>query len=146
MADNATLLRSLYDAWNDRDFDVVVDAAAPDFKLVVAGTGDVYEGPEGARRYNESWADGFPDGRITVDNLVDGGDCIVAEFTGRGTHTATFVTSMGSIPATGRSVTVKICDVVEFRDGKITNQRSYFDSGSLMAQLGLADEKAATTR
>jgi hypothetical protein len=54
--------------------------------------------------------------------------------------------SMGSIPATGRTVTLKLCDVTEFRDGKVKSQRSYFDTASMMAQLGLgADQAAATT-
>jgi steroid delta-isomerase-like uncharacterized protein len=144
MADNETFVRSLYDAWNERKFDVQAEAMASDGKVVIAGTGDVFEGPEGARRYASGWAAGFPDGRITVDNVVAAGDTVVAEFTGRGTHTGTLETSMGAIPATGRSLTLKLCDVVEIKDGKIQTQRTYFDSGSMMAQLGLAAEQTAT--
>jgi predicted ester cyclase len=55
-------------------------------------------------------------------------------------------TSMGAIPATGRSVTLKLCDVLELSGGKIKSHRSYFDTGSMMAQLGLAAEQAATTK
>jgi steroid delta-isomerase-like uncharacterized protein len=146
MADNATLVRSLYEAWNDRNFDAAADATASDAKIEIVGTGDVFEGPEGTRRYNEGWANGFPDGRITVDNLIVAGDTVVVEFTGRGTHTGTLETSMGPIPATGRSVTLKLCDVLELSGGKITTHRNYFDTGSLMAQLGLAAEHTATTK
>jgi len=145
MADNVELIRSLYDAWNKRDLDAQAAATAPDGTLTIVGTGDVFEGPEGARRYVESWAAGFPDGQVTVDNIVADGDRVVVEVTGRGTHTGTFETSMGSIAPTGRSVTIKLCDVVELADGKITTQRSYFDTGSIMAQLGLLGEQSATT-
>lgn len=145
MADNAALTRSLYEQWNERKFDELADAIAPDGKIVVVGTGEVFEGPEGSRRYNAMWADGFPDGRITIDRLIAAGDNVVVEFTGRGTHTGTLATSMGSISATGRSLTLKLCDVLEFEDGKIKSQHSYFDSGSMMAQLGLTTEQAATT-
>ena len=137
MADNSDLARSLYEGWNERNFDQLAEAIAPDGEIVAVGTGDVFTGPEGSRRYNAMWADGFPDGRITIDNIIAAGDSVVVEFTGRGTHTGTLVTSMGSISATGRPVTLKLCDVVEFRDGLVKSQRSYFDSGSLMAQLGL---------
>jgi len=137
MADNSDLARSLYEGWNERNFDQLAEAIAPDGEIVAVGTGDVFTGPEGSRRYNAMWADGFPDGRITIDNIIAAGDSVVVEFTGRGTHTGTLVTSMGSILATGRPVTLKLCDVVEFRDGLVKSQRSYFDSGSLMAQLGL---------
>ena len=87
---------------------------------------------------------GFPDGQVTVDRVIASGDTVVVEFTGRGTHTGTLTTSMGSIPATGRSLTLQLCDVMEFQDGKLKSQRTYFDTGSMMAQLGLAPEQAAS--
>jgi steroid delta-isomerase-like uncharacterized protein len=144
MADNIALARRLYEGWNERKFDELADAIAPDGKIVVVGTGDVFEGPDGSRQYNRSWADGFPDGKVTIDNIFASGDCVVVEFTGRGTHTGTLATSMGQIPATGRSLTLKLCDVVEFKDGKVATQRTYFDSGSMMAQLGITAEQIAT--
>jgi len=60
MADNADLARSLYDAWNRRDFDAQADAAAADAKIHVVGSGDTYDGPDGSRKYNTMWADAFP--------------------------------------------------------------------------------------
>ena len=88
MADNADLARSLYDAWNRRDFDAQADATAADGKIHVVGSGDTYEGPDGSRKYNTMWADAFPDAAITVDRVIPAGDMVVVEFTGRGTHTA----------------------------------------------------------
>lgn len=146
MTDNLTLARTLYEGWNDRAFDDIASSVAPDGKIVVVGTGDEFVGPEGARQYNQQWYDGFPDGRITVDNLIDAGDTVVVEFTGRGTHTGPLATSMGEIPATGRSLTLKLCDVLTFRDGKIMEQRTYFDTGSMMAQLGLLSGQPATSQ
>ena len=146
MADNLSIARRLYDGWNERAFEELADYGADDAELVVVGTGDVFKGREGSLQYNQNWADGFPDGRITVDNMVASGDTVVVEFTGKGTHTGTLRTSMGDIPATGKSLTLKLCDVLEFRDGKVARQRSYFDSGSMMAQLGLLPEQAATSQ
>jgi len=146
MADNLTLARTLYEGWNERKFDEIAEAMAPDGKVVVVGTGDEFVGPEGSRQYNQRWYDGFPDGRITIDNMVEAGDTVVVEFTGRGTHTGTLATSMGEVPATGRSLTLKLCDVLHFRDGKITAQRTYFDTGSMMAQLGLMPGQPATSQ
>jgi steroid delta-isomerase-like uncharacterized protein len=143
MTDNITLVRDAYEAWNQRDFDRQVEAMTPDVTITMMGTGEVMQGTEGGRRYSTTWADAFPDGRITVDTVAGDGDTVVVEFTGRGTHTGTLVTSMGSIPATGRSVTLHFCDVLKMRDGKIASQHSYLDTGSLMAQLGLATQESA---
>jgi steroid delta-isomerase-like uncharacterized protein len=146
MADNLTLARTLYEGYNEQKFDEIAAAMAPDGKITVVGTGDEFVGPDGARRYNQQWYDGFPDGRITIDNMVAAGDIVVTEFTGRGTHTGPLVTSMGEVPATGRSLTLKLCDVTTFRDGKIVSQHAYFDTGSMMAQLGLISGQPATSQ
>jgi steroid delta-isomerase-like uncharacterized protein len=144
MADNADLARRLHEAWNERSFDEIAEATAPSSTITIVGSGDTFEGVDGARAYNEMWADGFPDGRVTVDRVIASGDYVVVEFTGQGTHTGTLVTSMGEIPATGRSMTLQLCDVMEFKNGKVQGQRTYFDTGSMMAQLGLGAEQSAT--
>lgn len=144
MADNATLARGLYEAWNERDFDRLAESVTADGTITIVGSGDTLHGPEGVRQYNLMWAEAFPDGSITVDHIVAADDHVVVEFTGRGTHTGTLVTPAGAVPATGRSVTLQLCDVLEFSDGKVRSQRTYFDSGSLMMQLGLITGQAAT--
>ena len=143
MTDNAVLARRFYEAWNERNFDEIAEATAPDGKLTIVGSGDTFEGAEGSRAYNTMWADAFPDGAVTVDRLIAAGDYVVVEFTGRGTHTGTLRTSMGEIPATGRSMTLQLCDVIEFEAGKVKSQKSYFDTGSMMAQLGLMPEQSS---
>lgn len=62
------------------------------------------------------------------------------------TRTGVLTTAAGSIPATGRSVTLHLCDVYEFRDGKALSQHQYLDTGAMMAQLGLTAEQSAATR
>ncbi|MGH3332302.1 MAG: ester cyclase [Nocardioidaceae bacterium] len=145
MADNANLARSLYEAWNERNFDLATEAMAPDGQIIDMGSGQTWSGPDGARQYNQMWANAVPDGRITIDRVVSAGDTVVVEYTGQGTHTGTLETPMGPIPATGRSITQHLCDVNEFSNGKLKVQRTYLDSGSLMVQLGLT-EQAATTK
>lgn len=144
MADNADLARRLHEAWNERNFDEMAEAMAPDATITIVGSGDTFEGIEGSRQYSTMWADGFPDGKVTIDRVIESGDQVVVEYTGRGTHTGTLATSMGDIPATGRSMTLQLCDVMEFSNGKVRSQRSYFDTGSMMAQLGLMADQTAS--
>jgi steroid delta-isomerase-like uncharacterized protein len=147
MANNAVLARRLYEAWNQRDFDFVTDSVTADAQLTVAATGDSYSGPDGMRRYNTMWAEAFPDGKITLDRLIPSGDNLIVEFTEQGTHTGTWSAPRRSIPATGHWVILRVCDVLEFSDGKLCEQRTYFDSDSLMAQLGVSVETpVAATR
>ena len=144
MSDNVKIAKDTYEAWNNRDFDVFSEVMANGV-LIIAGSGDRFEGRDGARQFAEMWANGFPDGRVEIDNVVDGGDQIVVEFTGRGTHTGPLAGPMGTIAATNRSVTLKLCDVWQFEGGAVKRNTTYFDTGSLMTQLGLMPEAAAVT-
>ncbi len=143
MADNVSLARSLYEAFNERDFNRLADNSTPDTKVTIVGSGDTFKGPEGARKYTMMWAEAFPDGAITIDNVVTAGDVVVVELTGRGTHTGRLAAPAGSVPPTGRSVTLQMCDVLEFCDGTVRSLRTYFDSSSLLSQLGVTVEQAA---
>jgi steroid delta-isomerase-like uncharacterized protein len=140
---NASIARSTYEAWNERDFDRFAEVLANGV-LIVPGTGDRYEGSDGARRFAEMWADGFPDGKIEIRSVVDGGDKVVIEFIGRGTQTGTLSTPMGDIPPTGKSIQLSLLDIWDFAsDGTPKEVRTYFDTTSMMAQLGLAPQPAA---
>jgi predicted ester cyclase len=137
MADNATLARRLYDAWNRRDFDYASTVMTADGHLIVVGSGTTFRGPEGVRQYSKAWADGFPDAQLAIDQLISSGDTVVVEYTSRGTHTGPLANEAGTIAPTGRSVTLQFCDVLEFAGGKLRCRRSYQDTGALLAQLGL---------
>lgn len=146
MAENAELVRSLMEAFNRRDFDYVRDRVAPDSVLTDAGSGQTWRGPDEGLRYNTMWTDAFPDGKVTLDRIIESGDLVVVEYTGQGTHTGPFVTPGGTIPATGRAAKLHFCDVYEIKDGKVQKQTTYGDSGALMTQLGLTAGQPAATQ
>jgi steroid delta-isomerase-like uncharacterized protein len=138
--DNVQIARSLYDNWNERQFDKTAELMAAEGEIVLVGSDTRFRGPSGAIEFSQMWADGFPDGRVKIDNVVAAGDHVVVQYTGKGTHTGALRSPAGEIPATGRSVTLDLCDVQEIRDGKIRSVQSYFDSASMLMQLGVMPE------
>jgi ketosteroid isomerase-like protein len=74
---------------------------------------------------------------------AESGDTAINEWSASGTHQGPLETPEGTIPATGKQITIRGCDVVTVRDGRITSHRAYFDQLSFMAQLGLLPEEAA---
>jgi steroid delta-isomerase-like uncharacterized protein len=144
--DNVLIARSLYDHWNERQFDKVADLVAADGEIVLVGSDTHFHGPAGAIEFSQMWADGFPDGRVKIDNVVAAGDHVVLQFTGEGTQTGPLKSPTGEIPPTGRSVMIKLCDVHEIRDGKIHSVQSYFDSASMLMQLGVMPEAAVAAK
>ena len=135
--DSASIARTFYDAWNERDFDRGANLMADDGEIVIVGSGQHLRGQDGARQFSTMWATAFPDGRVTVDNVVAEGDRVAVEYTGRGTQTGPLDGPAGTVPATGRSVTLQLCDVWELREGKAQTLRTYFDTASLLTQLGV---------
>ena len=70
---------------------------------------------------------------------------MVVEFTGRGTHTGPLSGPSGVMPPTQKRVELQLCDVWEVNGGKLANLRSYFDTATLMSQLGVGMPTAAQT-
>jgi steroid delta-isomerase-like uncharacterized protein len=141
----SSIARSSYEAWNDRDFDRFSEVLA-NGELVIMGSGDRLKGREGARQFAEMWAGGFPDGKVTVDKVCESDDMVCIEYTGRGTHTGTLATPMGSFEPSGKKVELQLCDCWTFAsDGSAKEVRTYFDSTSLMTQIGAIPQMAGAT-
>jgi steroid delta-isomerase-like uncharacterized protein len=144
--DNAALVREFHAAWNRRDFDRLAAAGAADAAWQVVPTGQNLRGPDGLRQYGQGWATAFPDGRIEDTNVVASETGAVVEFIGRGTQTGPLSTPTGDIPPTGRAVEMRFCEIYDLRDGKVTGGRMYFDSATLLQQLGVAAGATAGAR
>jgi predicted ester cyclase len=140
--DNATILRTAYDAFNARDMDKLASCATADAMETIVP----FDAKQGFRESWEVWANAFPDGKLEVRNLIGQGDLVFAEAVGRGTQTGTLKAPTGDIRATGRRVELPLVEVYRFRNGKIVEGRCYFDAFSLFNQLGLgASEMAASS-
>ena len=136
---NESIARALYgELFNKRDYDTSVAHVTDDFVVVSIPTGTTLRGKEGYRQFLSTWGTAFPDSTVKVNRLIDNGENIAVEFTGKGTHSGPLVTPMGVIPPSGKPVETSFCDVLSFRGGKLATVRSYFDVASLLRQIGAA--------
>jgi predicted ester cyclase len=108
---------------------------------VLEAPGDVrLEGREAATQYAMAWLRAFPDARITVHNELEAGDWVVQEFTFEGTHTETFSSPAGEIPATNRRLRGRGVQILRIDRGTVADTRLYFDQVQVLTQLGLMPE------
>ena len=126
------IAREYTGAFNDRNFDRARDLMHSDYTYT-GPDGQEQRGPDAGVAVLKMWANGFPDGRIDIQNIKESGDTVVVEFTGRGTHRGDL---MGMAP-TGKQVNIPVCNVMELRDGKVYREREYMDMATVMAQLGV---------
>ena len=94
-------------------------------------------------KYLQGWWTAFPDATVTVSNVVSEGDQAVGEMTYSGTQTGPMTGPAGEIPPTGRSVELKGAAWITIRDGKIARFNGYYDTMSMMVQLGLMPAPAS---
>jgi predicted ester cyclase len=106
--DSRSIIRKLFDAFNEKDYDVIEGLAADNFELIDVASGEKYRGREGARKNAEGWLTAFPDVKIELLNVVASGDWAVAEAVGRGTHSGPLKTPGGDVPPTGRQMELSL--------------------------------------
>ena len=141
--DNAATVRALNEAYNKRDWDGALALTAPEVTFVNVATGQTFQGPEGVRHFLQGWATAFPDSRIETTRVVADELGAVVEFRGRGTHSGPLLSPAGDIPPTGRSVDVPFVQVVDLQQGKIAKARLYFDSMTLLQQVGVVPQPSS---
>ena len=141
-ADNERIVREYLAAFNARDWAAHSALLADDVVMEVPGTGERHEGREAVTASERSWIEAFEDGRVDIDHLAAAGDTVVAEYTGTGTHTGPLPGPDGEIAPTGRSGSLRLCDVFTIREGRIVAVREYYDTLALLTQLGLVGAAA----
>jgi ketosteroid isomerase-like protein len=143
--DSASIIRKLFDGFNTKDYDAIQALVADDFELIDCASGQKYIGPQGARQNAEGWLIPFADAKVELLNVISSGDWAVAEAVGRGTHSGPMQTPMGEVAPTGKQMELHFCSVIKVSDGKIVEERDYDDAMTIVTQLGLMPEPAAST-
>jgi len=112
------------DLFNDSNFtkDVVMHASPSDIV-----------GIDSARAYYANYLTGFSNITFTIKDVFGQGDKLVKHWNFAGTHTGDFF----GIPATGKKVSIDGVTLVRMSNGKIAEERDFFDNLDFLTQLGL---------
>ena len=123
--------------FNRHDLDSAVATLTPDFALEDVASGQTFHGPEGGRQWLQGFLTALPDAHAEQTNALVAGDRVFTEHTGTGTHTERLISPNGEIPPTGRSIELQIAELYQLQEDKIALMRAYYDSATLLRQLGL---------
>ena len=123
------------DSENRHEFDATLATfAQPRYEIVP--TGDVYDGPEEVMGYFAETRAAFPDQRNEIVEMHHADDAVIVEFDLRGTHLG----SLRGLPPTGRAFTCRSLAIFVFEGDRIVCERVYFDSATILRQLGIAHD------
>jgi steroid delta-isomerase-like uncharacterized protein len=141
--ENAAVVRRFVDEFfNGKDLAVLDELVAPDYVAHVEGLPAQFPaGPEGWRRRVALMIHAFPDGRVTVEDLLAVDDKVVVRYRMRGTHQGEF----WGAPSTGKAVTYTGIMIVRLREGRLVEEWSEADLLGLMRQTGVIPLETTAT-
>jgi steroid delta-isomerase-like uncharacterized protein len=120
------------------DVDSAADLYSDDAVVMTPDAGAV-KGHDKIAEYWHQFIDAFPDGKYEPIMKLESDGRAVDEGYFIGTNTGDMTTPTGeTIPATGKKVKLRSCDIATVKGGKITEHHVYFDESEFMRQLGLS--------
>lgn len=115
---------------NEGKVSVLDTAYAPN---VVLHSVPEIKGAANAKAYYANYVTGFSDRKFIVKEIFAQGNKLTKYWEFKATHTGDFF----GIPATGKKIDVEGCTIATIVNGKITEERDFFDNLEFLRQLGL---------
>ena len=131
-----TIARKQVDAFNSSDWEQLRAGLASDSRYDELGTERKIEGPEQIVELFKGWKAAFPDAVGTITSTLASGNKAALEVTWKGTHTGPLASAEGTIPASGKRQETPAAFFFTFEGDKIKESRHYFDSMTLLKQIG----------
>jgi steroid delta-isomerase-like uncharacterized protein len=133
IAENKRVLRRwLEEFWNQGNEATAAELLSDEIVDAPSGSQRIAAGADALRNFVRSWRSAFPDGRMTIEDMISEGDLVAARLTWRGTHLGDF---MGLAP-TGKRVAVTIMAFERIVNGKIVQGWGEANMLGLVQQLG----------
>lgn len=126
--------RILEEVWNNKNLDAADDMIASDSVQHDPQSPLGIRGVEGYKQFVRYYLKAFPDTHFTVDDQISEGQTVVTRWTVTSTHTG----NLGSIPATGRRMSVTGISWARVESGKFVEGWTNWDTLGMLQQLGVA--------
>ncbi|UKA76402.1 nuclear transport factor 2 family protein [Arthrobacter sp. FW306-07-I] len=123
-----------------KDIEELADCFAADAVLRTPDQGEI-SGREAIAEYFHHFWEAMPDVRYEQSARHEAVDVAIVEGFVAGTNSRSLgLPTGGTLPATGKQVRVRSCDIARVQAGLITAHHAYFDQMELLGQLGLLPE------
>ena len=139
--ENMRLMQTLDDAWNSQDWETFSQRHSEDTAVYWPGQPEPTRGVHNHKSESIEFFKTFPDNHI--DNrpykvLFGQGDwtCSIARFTGTMKGPMKGLDGR-EIPPTNRSFEIEFCTVAHWKDGKIVEEKLFYDLVGMLKQIGV---------
>ncbi|MGB8215361.1 MAG: ester cyclase [Anaerolineales bacterium] len=131
-AHRAMFTRWFEELWNKKNYDITKELVASEFIAHGAGGQDIKQGPDGVAGMVKIWHNAFPDGHMTMDDIITEGEYSTIRMTFRGTQTGEFY----GVPASNKPVEVTSIGIDRVINGKISEGWGELNMFGMMQQMG----------
>jgi steroid delta-isomerase-like uncharacterized protein len=133
-ADNKAIVRRLYEeVWNKRKLEIISEIISPSHALQAPNISGSSIGPAAYKRNVSLFLAGYPDLRLTIQDIISEKEKVVACWTMSGTHKGDYM----GVPATNKKVSVDGMTIHHIANGKIMDSYSNWDALGMLQQLGV---------
>jgi steroid delta-isomerase-like uncharacterized protein len=137
-ATREAIVREHMESENRHGFDVTLGTFDhPRYEIIA--TGEVHDGEAAVRSYFAETRTAFPDQRNEPIALHHCDGAVIAEFDLLGTHLG----PLRGLPPTGRSFRCRMVALFLFEEDRLVCERVYFDSATILRQLGVAHDPSS---
>ncbi|WP_326721453.1 MULTISPECIES: nuclear transport factor 2 family protein [unclassified Streptomyces] len=127
------------------DLKAVAELYAVDAVAFTPDAGEIH-GRDNIVEYWRQMTESVTDARYESVYATEVGDTAIDEGYYNGTNTGPLPLPSGeSLPATGKGVRIRGCDIATVEDGRIVSYRLYFDQMDFLGQLGLLPELTSSS-
>ena len=134
MATNADVVRAIEAAWADNRLDDLDQYFAPGFDNAQSATPGVPAGLEGSKMAHQGVMQSFPDRKIEILDLVEGGDRVFVRQRVTGTNTGGFPPF--GVGPNGNAFDIEAWGEYRLEGGKVVEHWGMNDAFTLGMQLG----------
>ncbi|MHB8605350.1 MAG: ester cyclase [Thermoplasmatota archaeon] len=137
--ENLARMHELDDAWNAQDWDTVARFHTEDVTVFWPGGAPPTKGNPNHIDEAKEYAKTFPDNRVEnrpykVEFAHGDWTCTIARHTG--TFRGPMKTAQGVVQPTGKRFDVEFCTVAHWKDGKIVEEKLFYDLLGALKQIG----------
>lgn len=130
---NLAAVTNVLPFWNGGDVQGVLGFYEHEIVWTNVALEEVYEGHAGVGRYLNRMLTAFPDLRFDVTHKIPRGDRVAERWVITGTHLGPYL----GIPPTGRHAAIHGMSIVHLPEGRFLSDRFYFDTSSVLRDMGL---------
>ena len=143
LEENKAIVRSLYEAFNKHNPDLLDELMAPDF-VDAPNTPLELRGLETYKKFEATFIKGFPDYQDAIEDIIAEGDKVWVLARVTGTHTGEWEFLGIRFAPTGKKIAWTAVNIFRIVNGKIVERKSVRDMLDFMKQLGIIEytEKA----